>query len=216
MKLGFVRFVLPIAGAAFLVVSTAAWAQGKKPEQSGPQDYDAGKTPAQLFASDCGICHKSPQGLAKANGPFGLESFLREHYTSSRQSAAALARYLAAVGEGAKPPARAAVKRAPKPKPADAKPGDAKPGEAKSGEAKPDETKSGDAKPAEAKPAEAGAKQKSTGKKKPEADKASDTSPPAAESKSGDAKPVGATEGKPAAKKPAKKKSANSKPDKTN
>ena len=26
------------------------------------ENLDFGKTPAQLFASDCAICHKSPQG----------------------------------------------------------------------------------------------------------------------------------------------------------
>jgi len=55
---------------------------------------DRGKTPAQLFASDCSPCHKSPQGLAKSGGLFGLDGFLREHYTASRESAAAIANYL--------------------------------------------------------------------------------------------------------------------------
>ena len=32
------------------------------------ENLDQGKTPAQLFASDCAICHKSPQGLAKSGG----------------------------------------------------------------------------------------------------------------------------------------------------
>jgi len=45
-----------------------------------------GRTPAQTFASDCAVCHKSPQGLARsAGGLFGVEGFLREHYTSSRE-----------------------------------------------------------------------------------------------------------------------------------
>jgi hypothetical protein len=50
----------------------------------------------QLFATDCtgGGCHKGPQGLGKNYGQFGLTTFLREHYTNSRQSAAALAEYL--------------------------------------------------------------------------------------------------------------------------
>jgi hypothetical protein len=61
---------------------------------SGQDSLDKGKTPAQLFASDCSSCHKSPQGLAKSGGLFGLDSFLREHYTASRESAAAIANYL--------------------------------------------------------------------------------------------------------------------------
>ena len=51
------------------------------------------KTGAQLYASVCVNCHKSPQSL-KPTGIFGLESFLREHYTADRQSAAAIAAYL--------------------------------------------------------------------------------------------------------------------------
>src|SRR5262245_24355836 len=58
------------------------------------ESLDRGKTPAQLFASDCSPCHKSPQGLAKSGGLFGLDGFLREHYTASRESAAAIANYL--------------------------------------------------------------------------------------------------------------------------
>ncbi|MGE5163860.1 MAG: hypothetical protein ACM3IH_07520, partial [Sphingobacteriales bacterium] len=51
------------------------------------------KTGAQLYASVCADCHKSPQRL-KPGGIFGLESLLREHYTADRQSAAAIAAYL--------------------------------------------------------------------------------------------------------------------------
>jgi hypothetical protein len=62
---------------------------------SGAQeDLDRGKTPAQLYASGCATCHKSPQSVAKTNSIFGLESFLSEHYTTSRESAALLAAYL--------------------------------------------------------------------------------------------------------------------------
>ncbi len=43
------------------------------------------RRPAQLFASDCAICHKSPAALSKAGGLFGMESFLRQHYTASRR-----------------------------------------------------------------------------------------------------------------------------------
>ena len=53
-----------------------------------------GKTGAQLYASNCAACHKSPQSVSKATGIFGLESFLREHYTTSGESAAAIATYL--------------------------------------------------------------------------------------------------------------------------
>lgn len=62
-------------------------------------NLDQGKSGAQLYAADCAICHKSPQKLdtAKAGGLFGLDSFLREHYTASRESAAAISAYLKGV-----------------------------------------------------------------------------------------------------------------------
>src|SRR5262249_31574279 len=87
------------------------------------------KSPAQTFASDCAVCHKSPQGFAKsAGGLFGVEGFLREHYTSSKASAAALANYL----RKSKPNEQ---KKAA-PKPAEVKGADRKPGRAP-GDARP-------------------------------------------------------------------------------
>ena len=121
---------------------------------SAQENLDAGKSGAQLYASNCAICHKSAQALNKSGGGlFGLESFLREHYTSSRESAAAISAYLNAVGGGpaqanpAKKKARTEKKKEAKP---DSKP-DAKPDakDAKPPEAKPDEKKSDDKKPAE-------------------------------------------------------------------
>ena len=62
---------------------------------SGAQvDLDQGKTAAQLYASGCATCHKSPQSVTKTNSIFGLESFLSEHYTTSCESAAILGAYL--------------------------------------------------------------------------------------------------------------------------
>jgi hypothetical protein len=91
------------------------------------QDFSAGKTAAQLFASDCSACHKSPAGLAKGQSVGSLTSFLREHYTTKTESAAALAAYLSGAGPGnakLSPPAPSAGpkanedKPAPKPRPA--------------------------------------------------------------------------------------------------
>jgi hypothetical protein len=98
------------------------------------QDYSAGKTPAQLFASDCSGCHKSPQGLAKGYDVRSLTSFLREHYTSKKESAGALANFVAAAGGGAPAadkPARGSRTAAPAPEPkqADPKPAESKPAE---------------------------------------------------------------------------------------
>jgi hypothetical protein len=69
------------------------------PSGSRGENFSAGKPASQLFASDCtgAGCHRGPQGLAKDRSQFGLASFLREHYTNSRESAAALASYLASI-----------------------------------------------------------------------------------------------------------------------
>lgn len=77
VRLAFVFLAVVIAGLAK--------AQG---------DLDQGKTAAQLYASACAACHKSPQSVSNTKWFFGLESFLREHYTSSPESAAILAVYL--------------------------------------------------------------------------------------------------------------------------
>lgn len=112
------------------------------------ENFDQGKSGAQLYASDCAICHKSAQGLNKSGGLFGIESFLREHYTSSRESAAAIAAYLNTVGGGAAPAehrpakkkARSEKAKETKPDVKDGKPSETKP-DGKSDE-KPSEKKS--------------------------------------------------------------------------
>ena len=73
-------------GAVLALASGAAQAE----------NLDAGKSAPALFASACATCHSSPRGLAKDRGSGGLASYLQEHYTSSPQSAAALAAYLIA------------------------------------------------------------------------------------------------------------------------
>jgi hypothetical protein len=62
---------------------------------AGAEDLTAGKTPAQLFRSDCGACHHSPNGLARDNDVRALAAFLVKHYTTKSESAAALAVYVA-------------------------------------------------------------------------------------------------------------------------
>ncbi len=63
-------------------------------------NIDQGKTPAQIFSSDCAVCHKAPRGLANGKNSLMLTGFLREHYTSSRDEAAALAAYVLGAGGG--------------------------------------------------------------------------------------------------------------------
>ena len=144
------------------------------------ENLDQGKSPAQLFASDCAICHKSPQGLAKAGGILGLDRFLREHYTASKETATAIANYLKAMDTGPAAPARA-TKRAAKgdeKKKTSGKPeekGTDKPdakaaspaSESKSPEAKPSEARPSETKSSEPKPADIVAPEPKAGGSKP-------------------------------------------------
>src|SRR5215467_5271938 len=58
------------------------------------EDFDAGKSAPQLFASDCSSCHRTPYGLAKRMNNWSLDSFLREHYTASHSLVDTLSAYL--------------------------------------------------------------------------------------------------------------------------
>ena len=83
-------------------------------------DYSAGKTPPQLFASDCAACHQSPQGLARGRDAGTLTGFLRDHYTTRVEWAGVLANYLVGVGGTRPRPVQqpttgAATLRAPQP-----------------------------------------------------------------------------------------------------
>jgi hypothetical protein len=91
-----------LGSAAVLVLAGAA---------AHAQDFTAGKTPAQLFSSDCSECHRSPAGLAKNRDARTLAGFLRQHYTTKADNATSLAAYVSAFG-GAAPPAASAVRRA--------------------------------------------------------------------------------------------------------
>jgi hypothetical protein len=62
------------------------------------QDFTAGKTPAQLFGSDCAECHRTANGLAKNRDVKSLAGFLREHYTTKPDTAGALAAYVSGFG----------------------------------------------------------------------------------------------------------------------
>ena len=74
-------------------------------------NIDQGKTPAEIFANACVVCHKTTRGLANGKNSLMLSSFLQEHYTASRAQAGALAAYvLASGGSGPAPPATAAQK----------------------------------------------------------------------------------------------------------
>ena len=134
------------------------------------ESLDRGKTPAQLFASQCSACHKSPRGLAKSGGLFGLDGFLREHYMTSRETAAAMSRYLRGLDSGPAP-ARAS-KRAAR--------GDdkAKLNERKKPASKRDEVKgAGESKASDSKPADILAPEPGSAAPKPRAPAAGEAKP---------------------------------------
>ena len=172
---GFWRRLVCIFGVVGSLAAAPAGAQ---------ENLDSGKSGAQLFASNCALCHKSAQALRKSGGPLGLSGFLREHYTSSRESAAIIATYLESFGTPPAPGKRTgATKRTGK---GDEKAkGDEKKAEPKSGETKsvkPDKTD----KPPEAKTSEPKTSEPKTSEPK--------TSEPKSEPKPPDAK---ASEPKP-------------------
>jgi mono/diheme cytochrome c family protein len=68
-----------------LCVASSAGAQGH---------LDQSKTAAQLYASNCATCHESPASVKNTKSFSEFESFLRQHYTSNRESAANLVAYL--------------------------------------------------------------------------------------------------------------------------
>jgi hypothetical protein len=83
-------------------------------------NIDQGKTPAEVFNNTCATCHKSPRGLANGQNSLTLTSFLREHYTASRDQASSLAAYVLSNGGNAPAaanakPGRAANAEEPKP-----------------------------------------------------------------------------------------------------
>src|ERR1700761_1880542 len=107
-------------------------------------NIDAGKSPSEIYASDCATCHKTPRGLAAGKNSSALSTFLREHYTASPDQATALAAYVLGAGGGeAAPKQKPEVEhaRAEEPKNAESRTGEAKPGEGKRGEPKLGQTK---------------------------------------------------------------------------
>ena len=82
-------------------------------------NLEAGKTPSQIFAGTCNVCHKSPRGLLKTVPASSLPGFLRQHYTTSSDMAGVLASFL--VSNGATD-TRYQAKDAPKQDPGKLKP----------------------------------------------------------------------------------------------
>jgi hypothetical protein len=82
------------------------------------ENLDAGKSPQALFTSTCQACHASPRGLGKGMSASGIASFLREHYTASPQSAAAIAAYVAGAGPDPRAKEQPKGREAKQPEPA--------------------------------------------------------------------------------------------------
>lgn len=95
------RRVAPrISFVAALPLFLAAFA----PMADAQTNIDQGKSPSEIFANDCAVCHKTTRGLAAGKNSLMLSGFLREHYTASRDQAAALAAYVLGAGGGSGPP----------------------------------------------------------------------------------------------------------------
>ena len=68
------------------------------PAHAQVTNLEAGKSPSQIFAGTCTVCHKSPRGLLKTMSAGSLPGFLRQHYTTSPQMAGLLSSYLISNG----------------------------------------------------------------------------------------------------------------------
>jgi mono/diheme cytochrome c family protein len=177
-------------GIGLAMTVLALWLAGPAEAQ---ESLDKGKSGAQLFASDCAICHKNAASLAKSGAFFGLSNFLSEHYTASSRSAAIIAAYVESVAR-AHPPSRrsGAAKRSAKgnekTKAGEKKLGTAGAGDAKS--SKPAESKTSEPKVSEPKASE------------PKASESNSSVPKPPEPIPNQPKPTAASAGKP--EKPAK------------
>jgi len=145
-------------------------------------NIDQGKSPAEMFANDCAACHKTTRGLANGENSLSLSVFLREHYTASRDQAAALAAYVLANGGNA--PAPKSTARGEEPKNQDHRGQEAKGQELKGQELKGQEAKGQELKGQELKGQELkgqelkGQEPKSQESKEPKNQETKETRPP--------------------------------------
>ncbi len=107
---------VPVVGLLSVLAPATAVAQAT--------NLDQGKSASQIFSAACVECHKAAHGLAKGKSVDTVAEFLREHYTTSRDQAAALAAYVvggrdtvANPAPGRKPPAERSNASADEPKP---------------------------------------------------------------------------------------------------
>ena len=70
------------------------------------ENLDKNKTGAQLYASHCAACHKSPQSVTKTTA-----DFVSEHYPITRELAVTIATYLNGLKKPEPPRGRAAKRK---------------------------------------------------------------------------------------------------------
>lgn len=90
-----------------LITAMIGWGAGTA-EVRAQTDLNAGKSGAQMFASNCAACHRSPAGLTRSRDPYSVARFLTEHYTSRPENAGAIAAYIIAA-RGTAPAQRAST-----------------------------------------------------------------------------------------------------------
>ncbi len=86
------------------------------------QNLDAGKSPAQIFNGNCGVCHRSAKGLLKTVSPSSLPDFLRQHYTTGGEMAHMLSGYLTSNRASVAEPDAAGGRRGARPQGANLRP----------------------------------------------------------------------------------------------
>ncbi|HEV2624340.1 MAG TPA: hypothetical protein VGV62_04375 [Xanthobacteraceae bacterium] len=93
-------------GLAMALVLALVPALVMVPGARAQTNIDRGKPPSELFANYCAVCHKTTRGLATGRNSLTLSLFLREHYATSREQAAALAAYVISAGGNAPAPTK--------------------------------------------------------------------------------------------------------------
>ena len=80
----------------------------------GQDNLDRDKSGAELFRTNCAICHRNPQAVGTSMGSWALRGFLAVHYTTSRATAARIADYLSSLKKDEKRPPRRRRPQGPK------------------------------------------------------------------------------------------------------